>query len=354
MSLFGRREQDALRAEGQRLRERAGAAETEVARLRASLNTVPAGIVVADERGDIVFRNPAAARGGHVDVLVDEVVERLLGAAITGHPGEQRLNLFGPPPRVLVVRAMPLAGGGALAVVDDLTERSRLDSVRTDFVANISHELKTPVGAIALLAEALADCDDLEVHRHLAGKMVEEAHRAAGTIDDLMELSRIELGAVVDAEPVSVAGVVGESVARHRLTAETAGVVVEIGAIGDIEVLGDRLQLVSAIANLVDNAVKYSNCGGIVRVDARHTADAVEVVVADRGVGIPAKDLDRIFERFYRVDRARSRGTGGTGLGLAIVRHVATNHGGDVTVSSREGEGSVFTLRLPAPPSERE
>ncbi|HTH05602.1 MAG TPA: ATP-binding protein [Ilumatobacteraceae bacterium] len=355
MSLFGRREQEALRAEGQRLLDRAGAAEAEAARLRASLDAVPAGIVVADERGEVVFRNPGAARGGHVDVLVDEIVERLLREAIVGHAAEQRLSVFGPPPRVLAVRALPLARGGAIAVIDDLTERTRLDSVRTDFVANISHELKTPVAAIALLAEALADCDDIEVHRHLAGKMVDEAHRAAGTIDDLMELSRIELGAVVDPEPVSVAGIVGEAVARHRLTAETARVAIEIGSIGDIEVLGDRLQLVSAIANLVDNAVKYSNCEGKVRVDAWPIDDAVEITVADRGVGIPAKDLDRIFERFYRVDRARSRDTGGTGLGLAIVRHVATNHGGEVTVTSREGEGSVFTLRLPAPlPVDRE
>ncbi|MDO8364632.1 MAG: ATP-binding protein [Actinomycetota bacterium] len=315
--------------------------------MRAGLDAVPAGIVLADEHGRPVLRNRAASVGGHSDVLVDEAVQRLLAMAVGGQPAEQRLQLHGPPPRVLQIRGIPLAGGGALAVIDDLSERARLDAVRTDFVANISHELKTPVGALAVLAEALADSDDMEVNRHLALTLVEEAHRASNTIDDLLELSRIELGGPGEREEVSVAGVIGEAVARHRLTADTAGVCLEVTLVGAKMVVGDRLQLVSAVANLVDNAVKYTNPGGGVRVSAVAADGWLEISVADDGVGIPARDLDRVFERFYRVDRARSRDTGGTGLGLAIVRHVATNHGGEVSVRSREGEGSTFTLRIP-------
>lgn len=248
---------------------------------------------------------------------------------------------------MLLIRGIPLAKGGGLAVIDDLSDRARVDAVRTDFVSNISHELKTPVGALAILAEALADSDDIEVNRHLALKMVEEAHRASGTIDDLLELSRIELGGPGDREDVSLSAVVGEAAARHRLIADTVGVELQVKCISPESVQGDRLQLVSAVSNLIDNAVKYSNKGGIVTVSAHEVNGCVEIEVADTGIGIPARDLDRVFERFYRVDRARSRTTGGTGLGLAIVRHVATNHGGDVTVRSREGEGSTFTLRIP-------
>jgi two-component system sensor histidine kinase SenX3 len=234
-----------------------------------------------------------------------------------------------------------------MATIDDLSERARLDQVRTDFVSNISHELKTPVGALALLAETLADSDDSEVNRRLANRMVDEAHRAAGTIDDLLELSRIELGGRGEQVEVHVASVLQEAVARHRLTAEGAGVALRCADTNGLVVRGDRLQLVSAVSNLVDNAVKYSNPGGSVQLAAEEHDDVVEITVVDQGVGIPARDIDRVFERFYRVDRARSRETGGTGLGLAIVRHVATNHGGDVTVRSREGEGSTFILRIP-------
>ena len=202
-------------------------------------------------------------------------------------------------------------------------------------------------GLPPLLAETLADSDDAEVNQRLASRMVDEAHRAAGTIDDLLELSRIELGGRGEQVEVNVASVLSEAVARHRLTAESAGVNLVRDDTNGLVVRADRLQLVSALSNLVDNAVKYSNPGGSVRLTAQETDGVVEITVADQGVGIPARDIDRIFERFYRVDRARSRETGGTGLGLAIVRHIATNHGGDVTVRSREGEGSTFTLRIP-------
>ena len=250
---------------------------------------------------------------------------------------------------MLAVQASPLEDGGALVTVDDVSERARLDAIRTDFVANISHELKTPVGALAVLAEALAEIDDPAATRRLADKMVGEAHRAARTIDDLLELSRTELGGAAAKDLVSVAQVVDDAVERARAAAEQHSITVNVDSgPGDLHVVGSHRQLVSAVANLLENAVKYSDVGSSVMVESRRDDGCVEIVVTDTGVGIPPRDIDRIFERFYRVDRARSRDTGGTGLGLSIVRHVATNHSGEVTVQSREGEGSVFTMRMPA------
>jgi two-component system sensor histidine kinase SenX3 len=208
--------------------------------------------------------------------------------------------------------------------------------------------LKTPVGAVAVLAEALMDEQDHEVVHRLSDHLVEEAHRAVRTIDDLLKLSEIESTRPGN-ELVELAAVVQGAIARGR--AVDGGRRVEITALevpDGILVRGDERQLMSAVGNLVENAVKYSHAGGVVQVRTRVDATAVEVMVADQGIGIPTRDLDRVFERFYRVDKARSRDTGGTGLGLAIVRHVATNHGGDVLVSSQEGEGSTFVLRLPA------
>lgn len=322
-------------------------AEADARLLRSALEAIAVGVVVAPSSGSPVLRNRSATFAGHAEVLVDDVVNRLIAAARRGEGVDERLDLFGPPARVLQLRGTPLPAGGALVTIEDLSERARLDAVRTDFVSNISHELKTPVGALALLAETLADSDDMELNQRLADKMVDEAHRAAGTIDDLLELSRIELGGQGDRQQVSVTSVIRDAAARHRLTAESFGVVLDAGEANGLTVVGNRLQLVSAVSNLIDNAVKYSNRGGAVRVEAEQVDQVVAISVSDQGVGIPARDIDRIFERFYRVDRARSRDTGGTGLGLAIVRHIATNHGGDVSVRSREGEGSTFTLRIP-------
>jgi two-component system sensor histidine kinase SenX3 len=224
----------------------------------------------------------------------------------------------------------------------------RIDSVRTDLVANLSHELKTPVGAIALLAETLADEDEPEVIARLGPKLINEAHRLARIIDELLELSRIELGEQSLAEVVSVTGVVEEAMDFHRAlaTARDIGVHADLPEV-EPGVLGNRRQLVSAVGNLLENAIKYSDAGSDVEVRVSADAEEVEISVRDHGIGIPGRDLDRIFERFYRVDKARSRETGGSGLGLSIVRHVMTNHGGVVTVSSAEGEGSTFSLRLP-------
>lgn len=349
MNLFAgsRSEVDRLRRELEETSDLLAAASARVRLLEAVVEAVPVGLIVAGADGRFIMRSVAARLGGHSDVLLDEAVEEILRATINGSSAQRRLELFGPPQRVLSLRSVTLSGGGALVMIDDISERVRLDAVRTDFVANISHELKTPVGALAVLAETLADSDDHEVNRRLADKMVDEAHRVSSTIDDLLELTRIELGGPGETEEVSLAAVLGEVLARHRLPAETAGITLDVGAGDGLTVLGDRLQLVSAVSNLVDNAIKYTNRGGVVSVTVRGEGTFVAIEVADTGIGIPARDLDRVFERFYRVDRARSRETGGTGLGLAIVRHVANNHGGEVEVRSREGEGSTFVLRIP-------
>lgn len=322
--------------------------------LEQAVHALGVGVVVASVEGEIVFRNSIATglTGAlHSDVLVEEAIEVHLRGALDGQTRRQTIELFGPPRRVVSVSATPLDDGGAVATIEDVTERSRLDAVRTDFVANISHELKTPVGALSVLAEALADEDQPEVVHRLAGKMVDEAMRVGRTIDDLLELSRIELGGEAVKDVVMASMVIGESVIRAQPLAERRDIRIEVVEPHErIRLLGDRRQLVSALGNLVENAVKYSDPDSRVEVSASSDGNWVELRVRDFGMGIPQKDLDRIFERFYRVDRARSRETGGTGLGLAIVRHVATNHGGDVTVASVEGEGSTFVLRIPAAP----
>ena len=235
-----------------------------------------------------------------------------------------------------------------MATIEDVSERRRVDAVRTDFVANISHELKTPVGALAVLAEALGAESDLDVVHRVAERMVNEAHRLSRTIDDLLELSRIELGEAPVRDVVDVGDVVDGAVARARQLAEVRSIAIEVLDVpAGARVLGDHRQLVSALGNLVENAVKYSEPGSAVQVRVRVEGATIELMVADHGVGIPSQDHDRIFERFYRVDKGRGRDTGGTGLGLSIVRHVATNHRGDVLVSSQEGQGSTFVLRLP-------
>jgi two-component system, OmpR family, sensor histidine kinase SenX3 len=310
------------------------------------------GVIVSDSSGAIVYRNPAARvlSGTHAGVLVDEAIERHLGRAERGQRTEEVIELYGPPKSVVFVTAAPTANGGAYAFVEDISERRRIDAVRTDFVANISHELKTPVGALAVLAETLADEDDPATIRRIADRMLEEAHRAARTIDDLMELSRIELGGEHVRDGVDTDDIVRAAVERVAEIARRREITIDwLERDESATVTGDQRQLVSAVGNLVENAVKYSEVGGLVQIRTRVVAPWIEFMVTDQGPGIPSRDLDRIFERFYRVDKARGRDTGGTGLGLSIVRHVATNHGGDVQVSSREGEGSTFVLRIPGP-----
>ena len=319
--------------------------------IQDAIHSLTVGVVIVDAKGVVTFRNKLAESVTgviHSDVLVEEVVEQHLFASLNGETKRQVLDLFGPPRKVFSVSATPLLLGGAVAMIEDITERYLVDAVRTDFVANISHELKTPVGALAVLAEALSQEDDLDIIHRLSEKLVDEAIRVGRTIDDLLELSRIEFGGEAVKDEVDAEAIISESISRVSPLASTHAIKVAMVKLsGPLKVVGDRRQLVSAIGNLVENAVKYSEVGSAVEVTAHADGDWVEFAVKDFGLGIPSRDLDRVFERFYRVDRARSRDTGGTGLGLAIVRHVANNHGGDVSVTSIEGEGSTFALKIP-------
>jgi two-component system sensor histidine kinase SenX3 len=307
------------------------------------------GVVVATAAKGIVYRNDAAQsfRGTHVGVLVDDHIHAILDEVRSGERCSRVVELQGPPKTWLELSAEPTLDGGAVATIQDVSERFRTDSMRTDFVTNISHELKTPVGAVAVLAEALIEESDPEVIHRLADHLVEEAHRAVRTIDDLLKLSQIESTRPGDSV-VRLGAVIESAIARGRSVDGGRGVeITTFESSEEVWLRGDERQLTSAVGNLVENAVKYSQAGDVVQIRTRVNDNAIEVMVADQGVGIPRRDLDRVFERFYRVDKARSRETGGTGLGLSIVRHVATNHGGEVLVSSQEGEGSTFVLRLP-------
>jgi two-component system sensor histidine kinase SenX3 len=337
-------------------------ATLEAGRLARALAIIPQGVVVYDEAGTIAYRNDVASgylTARHGEALVEEAIAGLAAEATDGSdatddpPGARTVELFGPPRRTLVLSALRLEDRdgqhiGALVVIDDVTDRRRLEAVRRDFVANISHELKTPVGALGLLAETLLAEDEPAVFRRLAERMVTEAFRVGRTIDDLLALTQIEADEVGMRDEVPVHLFIAEAVERVRPAAEQQGITIEVSEPAPrLAVLGDRRQLVSATYNLLENAVKYSDPGSVVQVRARTDGRWIDLAVADHGIGIPRRDLERVFERFYRVDRARSRETGGTGLGLAIVRHVASNHAGDVRVESLEGEGSTFTLRLP-------
>ena len=347
-------------------------------RLRRSLDTLPLGLVLCDESGSVIYRNAVASammesRGG--DALAAQAVTDLLATAWDKGSAEKTLDLYGPPRRTLGVHATLIDDGrrplGVIAVIDDISERRRLDDVRRDFIANVSHELKTPMGALGLLAETLIDERDKDVASRLASRIHHEAFRVSRIIDDLLDLSRLESELSTPGDPVPVNLAIVEAVDRVRSSAEQRSIILNVLDLDPpATITGDRRQIVSALHALLENAITYAPAGSVVSLqaelatanlapasDGRPTANPVEggdgpvvkLSVIDRGLGIPTADLDRIFERFYRVDRGRSRETGGTGLGLAIVRHVAAIHHGIVEVESREGEGSTFTLVLPAP-----
>jgi two-component system sensor histidine kinase SenX3 len=230
----------------------------------------------------------------------------------------------------------------------DISEARRIESMRRDFVANVSHELKTPIGALGLLAETMAAEEDAELLRRLADRVLHEAERLERTVEDLLDLSILEAQEAPHRDMVPVALLMAEATERMAGSAEAAGIPIELTEpADDIVVSCDRRQVTSALFNLLDNAVKYSEEGGKVEFAAEVEGFQVVLSVRDYGIGIPGGDLERIFERFYRVDRTRSRATGGTGLGLSIVRHVAQAHGGEVSVHSEEGAGSTFSLKLP-------
>ncbi|MBW3614525.1 MAG: hypothetical protein KY439_04340 [Actinobacteria bacterium] len=331
--------------------DRMAAAQRLAAALSGALEAVPLGVVITTPDGETLFRNQSADSllgRRAADALAVRAVSDLLREAAAGRGGSRPLDLYGPPRRTLVLSAVPVHGA-AVVVVEDVSERRRLDAVRRDFVANVSHELKTPVAALGLLAETLAAEDEPGVVQRLAGRMQEEAFRVARIIEDLLDLSRLEAEETARHEPVRLHEVVSQAVEQVRPAADLRSVKLAVAAVPrSWTVLGQRRQLVSALANLLENAIKYSDEGATVELAAHSVGDAIELVVRDHGIGIPSRDIDRIFERFYRVDRGRGRDTGGTGLGLSIVRHIASNHGGDVLVESQEGQGSAFTFRLPA------
>jgi two-component system sensor histidine kinase SenX3 len=318
--------------------------------MTSALDSLPSGVIIAEKSGAVVFKNSAAsAISGvrHVDVLVDEAVSGMIRTAVQHEIQQRRFETSGTPSRVFDLRTQWIAGERILATIEDVTEQSRIDTVRTDFVANLSHELKTPIGGIAALADTMIGETDQAVIERLTARIVDESYRLSRIVDDLLDLSRIEFGESDNWEPVSVSDVINEVVARVQHEALQAGVSVQTQNLVDVQVMGDRTQLVSALQNLVSNAIKYSGDGKQVLVKLQATPEEVSVSVIDQGIGIAVKDHQRIFERFYRVDRARSRSTGGSGLGLAIVRHVVSNHGGTISVDSEEGRGSTFTMLLP-------
>jgi len=250
----------------------------------------------------------------------------------------------------LLVRVTPVGADGLIAIlVFDDSEFARLNSMRRDFVANISHELKTPIGALSILAEAVLEAaDDPAAIKKFASRMQIEAVRLSELVQEVINLSRLQdEDPLKNAEVLDLAVIARSAIDECRLSADKRKIEIVIADEASCYVLGDQSQLHMALSNLIQNAINYSPESTRVGVAVATTDDLVEFTVTDQGVGIPEKDLERIFERFYRVDPARSRETGGTGLGLSIVKHVASNHGGDISVWSLEGQGSTFTLRLP-------
>lgn len=356
----------------------ANLAERDRSRWQHAMNELAVGVVLVDEDGAVCASNARADEmmsARDAMALVGAGVTQLLEQAQDGHGRSRTVKLTGPPPQVIEISAHPVASHrhalGAVAVIADRTEGARTDEVRRDFVANLSHELRTPVGAIALLSETLADEDDTAVRARLVERVGVEADRVRHIIDDLLELSRVELEGSMRQAPVPVVPLLCEVAHQYSEHARKHDVSLvpptpdqsppaqpsANGQAGEPIVLAaDRGQLLRAVGNLVDNAIKYSDPGSEVRLSAARSAGepgeaqaaCVDITVADEGIGIPADETERVFERFYRVDKARARATGGTGLGLSIVRHVVMNHGGEVMLSSREGVGTTFTLRIPA------
>jgi two-component system sensor histidine kinase SenX3 len=322
----------------------------------------PVGIVVVDTYRDVVYTNDRAKELGLVrDRLLDDrawlAAQRTLS---TGEDVEVDLSPRRRQPRGrsgLSVRGhVRLLSKDdrrfAVVYVDDQSEHARMEATRRDFVANVSHELKTPVGAMGVLAEALlASADDPDTVRRFSDKMVAESKRLANMVGELIELSRLQ-GAepLPDLEAVDVDTIVAEALSRYKVAADNADIAITTDAPTGYKVLGDQPLLVTALANLVSNAIAYSPNGSPVSISRRRRGDNIEIAVTDRGIGIAAADQERVFERFFRVDKARSRATGGTGLGLAIVKHVAANHNGSIRLWSQPGTGSTFTMSIPAYP----
>ncbi|MBV8862719.1 MAG: sensor histidine kinase [Mycobacterium sp.] len=321
---------------------------------------MPVGTAVVDHHRDVVYLNDRAKELGLVRErqLDDEAWKAARQTLAEGAdvefdllpskrpvPGRSELAVHGHA-RLLSEQDRRFA----VVFVYDHSEYARLEATRRDFVANVSHELKTPVGAMSVLAEALlASAEDPETVRRFGEKVLVEATRLGEMISELIELSRLQ-GAerLPDLGAVDVDSVVSEAISRHKVPADNADITVCTDEPSGLRMVGEQALLVTALANLVSNAIAYSPRGSLVSISRRRRGDNIEVAVTDRGIGIARKDQERVFERFFRADKARSRATGGTGLGLAIVKHVAANHNGSIGLWSQPGTGSTFTLSIPA------
>jgi two-component system sensor histidine kinase SenX3 len=330
---------------------------------RRVLDVMDPAVVVLGADDAVLLANPSARELGVVRgtrLAVPALVELAHGVRGGGRGrADVRLSdeVSGEAPRQLGAHAVPLEQGPAAPValvLQDVTEARRVEAVRRDFVANVGHELKTPVGALSLLAEAiLGASDDPEAVQRFASRMEHEADRLGRLVRELIDLSRLQGGEPLpELQPVDVDTVLGEAVDRTRMAATAKGIEIAVGGQEGLVVRGVEPQLATAVTNLLANAVAYSPERTRIALAARARGGFAEIAVTDSGIGIPRKDRARIFERFYRVDQSRASSTGGTGLGLAIVKHVASNHGGSVSVWSEEGLGSTFTLRIPLAPQQ--
>ena len=318
------------------------------------------GVVLLNSLGDVVLANAAAVElglvlGSRPDERAGKAAEQVRATGevvrVDLSPADREAR-SGREPTAILGEVRPLGDGFTVIDASDESDAVRLEATRRDFVANVSHELKTPVGAVALLAEAVLDAaDDPQEVRRFCTKIINESTRLGALVTELIALSRLQ-GAerLPELATVEVDEVVREALDRCRLVAESADIRITVDPPSGLLLDGDATLLVTALSNLIDNAVSYSSPGSPVSVSRRLSHGFVEIAVTDRGLGIALEHQERVFERFFRVDQARSRSTGGTGLGLAIVKHVAANHGGDVQLWSRPGTGSTFTLRVPAHP----
>ena len=321
------------------------------------------GVVLLDRMGDVVLANPPAValglvHGSRPDERARKAAEQVRASGEVVHVDLSPLDhggRSGRGPTAVLGEVRPL--GDEFTVIDasDESDAVRLEATRRDFVANVSHELKTPVGAMALLAEAVLDAaDDPHEVRRFGTKILNEANRLGTLVTELIALSRLQ-GAerLPELATVEVDHVIEQALHRCRLAAESANIRITTDPPSGLLLHGDATLLITALSNLLDNAVSYSPPGSPVSISRRLEQDYIEIAVTDRGLGIDPEHQQRVFERFFRIDQARSRSTGGTGLGLAIVKHVAANHGGEVQLWSKPGTGSTFTLRIPAHPNTR-
>ncbi|UTM48373.1 sensor histidine kinase [Glutamicibacter mysorens] len=322
----------------------------------AVLSVIGRAFVILDDVDGVVRANPASYAYGLVrghTLVHNELLSLVRQVRADGVIAESQYELqrstLGAGQLIVHVRVAPLGDEYILLLADDRTEITRTEAMRNDFVANVSHELKTPVGAIGLLAEAITEAaEDPKAVRRFSTRMDKESRRLAALVQDIIELSRLQASdAIVQGQEVNIDSVVAEAVDRSHLIAEEKGITITVGGHLEEPILGDADLLMTAIRNLIDNAIRYSPEHTTVGVGIRQRDGYAQISVTDQGPGISPEEQERVFERFYRVDSARSRQTGGTGLGLSIVKHVLANHGGEVSLWSQPGHGSTFTLRLP-------